>query len=341
MNKPRIDTMEQLSVAIGVSRPTLSRYFQDPALIKEKTAARIEKALERYDYRPNIYAINQNRKLTKNVGIVVPFMADPVFAELARITEQLCVEAGYRPTLFSSHGQPEHELDILETILSMKPAGLLLAPLGRASDAVAVKRLCADVPTVLFDSNINDMDLTFVGSNNMQFTGLAVDYLCRTGTPPSFFEMQTPPNPNANKRRLGYLEAMARLGHEPTVISVEGTGWAFEEIGRQGGFKALEEGLFESGTVLCSNDRLAIGLLSACYEKGIKVGYAADCTIRVAGQDDHPFSRYTCPSLTTIAYDYEAVSRRAVEALFAVIEGDEPPEKTTLLDGRLIMRRSA
>ncbi|MFT5743519.1 MAG: DNA-binding LacI/PurR family transcriptional regulator, partial [Paracoccaceae bacterium] len=42
MSKPRINTMEELSVAIGVSRPTLSRYFQDPTRIKATTVARIE-----------------------------------------------------------------------------------------------------------------------------------------------------------------------------------------------------------------------------------------------------------------------------------------------------------
>lgn len=341
MQDSKIKNMEAFASVSGISRPTVSKYFNDPDSVRASTRARIEAALERYDYRPNIYAMNQNRKLTKNVGIIVPFMADPVFAELARITEQLCVAAGYRPTLFSSHGEPAHELDILETVLSMKPAGLLIAPLGRASDKEAIARFSAEVPTVLFDSNITDVDLTFVGSDNAQFTDLAVEYLCRTGPPPCFFEMKTPPNPNANKRRLGYIEAMKRLGHAAQVIAVEGSGWAFEEFGRLGGLKALDEGLFESGSVLCSNDRLAIGLLSACYEQGVKVGTAPDCGLRVAGQDDHPFSRYTCPSLTTIAYDYEAVSSRAVEALFAIIEGGTPPPKSTLLEGRLIMRGSA
>ena len=53
MPKPRIKTMEDLSVAIGVSRPTLSRFFQDPALVKAKTVARIEAGLERVEYVPN------------------------------------------------------------------------------------------------------------------------------------------------------------------------------------------------------------------------------------------------------------------------------------------------
>ncbi|MGC1504219.1 MAG: substrate-binding domain-containing protein, partial [Sulfitobacter sp.] len=95
--------------------------------------------------------------------------------------------------------------------------------------------------------------------------------------------------------------------------------------------------------ILCSNDRLAIGLLTACYEKGLRVGREAGCDLRIAGQDDHPFSRFTCPPLTTIAQDYDAVSRRAVQTLFDVVESGEQsrPHETVLYEGKLIMRQSA
>ncbi len=333
--------MEEFAAVSGISRPTVSKYFHDPASVRVSTRSRIEAALERYDYRPNIYAMNQNRKLTKSVGIVVPFMADPFFAEIARNLEQRCIDAGYRPTLFSAHGQPSFETDILDNLLSLKPAGVLMAPLGRNSNKSAIEKFCAEVPTVLFDSEIPDLGLAFVGSDNPQFSMHIVDYLCRTGQPPCFFEMKNPSNPNANKRRQGYLDAMEQLGHTPQIVSIAGNGWDIEEIGRQGGHAALVTQQFGSNTVLCSNDRLAIGLLTACYETGISVGRDPKCAIRVAGQDDHPFSRFTCPPLTTIAQDYDAISRRAVESLFAAVEGDENPRKTTLFDGKLIMRDSA
>ena len=341
MAEPKIKNMEEFAAVSGISRPTVSKYFHNPDSVRATTRARIEAALEQYDYRPNIFAMNQNRKLTRNLGIVVPYLADPFFAEIARTIEERCIAAGYRPTLFSSHGESGLEDEILESLRSLKPAGVLLAPLGRASNRTKIEKFCADVPTVLFDSNIQDMGLAFVGSNNPQFSMLIVDYLCRTGEPPCFFEMKSPSNPNANRRRQGYLDAMARLGHEPVVVQAEGHGWEFEEIGRREGGKALSSAQFTTNTVLCSNDRLAIGFLTACFENNIRVGREAGCEIRVAGQDDHPFSRFTCPPLTTVAQDYDAISRQSVDTLFSVIEGEKREHTTTLFEGRLVMRHSA
>ncbi|SDX63436.1 transcriptional regulator, LacI family [Ruegeria halocynthiae] len=341
MADDKIRNMEEFARMSGISRPTVSKYFNDPASVRASTRTRIEAALEQYDYRPNIYAMNQNRKLTKNVGVVVPLLSDPYFAEIARNLEQRCIAAGYRPTLFSSHGDPAFEVEVLETLRSLKPAGVLLAPLGRASDRKALEKFCEDVPTLIFDSSVDEIGLAFVGSDNFQFTAHITDYLCRTGEPPCFFEMKTPANPNAHRRRQSYLNAMEEFGHSPDVISVEGEGWGFEEIGRLGGHEVLDQGRFSTNTILCSNDRLAIGLLTACYEKNIRVGRGDDCAIRVAGQDGHPHSRYTCPPLTTISHNYDAVSQTAAEALFTAIEGQVSPWKSTRLEGKLILRDSA
>ncbi|RSK36809.1 LacI family transcriptional regulator [Rhodovulum iodosum] len=341
MGTKKIRNMEEFAAVSGLSRPTVSKYFHDPGSVRSSTRTRIEAALEKYDYRPNIFAINQNRKLTKNVGIVVPYLADPFFAEIARNIEQRCINAGYRPTLYSAHGNQALENDILDSLRSLKPAGVLLAPLGRASDASAVEKFCADIPTVLFDSSLEALGLAYIGSDNPQFSMLIVDYLCRTGEPPCFFEMATPSNPNANKRRAGYIHAMQRLGQEPKIVKAAGEGWNFEEIGLRGGAKALAEGQFATNTVLCSNDRLAIGFLTACCEAGLRVGHEPGCRIRVAGQDDHPFARYTCPPLTTVAQDYEAISRHAAETLFRMIDGAPMPKDSKLFEGRLVMRVSA
>ena len=341
MKVRKIRNMEEFAEVSGISRPTVSKYFNDPESVRASSRERIESALEKYDYRPNIFAINQNRKLTKNVGIVVPYLADPFFAELARFVEQCCIEEGFRPTLYSAHGDPAVEAEILDSLRSLKPSGVLIAPLGRSSDRDAVARFCDEVPTVLFDGTIPGVDAPFVGSDTPQFTRLIVDYLCRTGEPPCFFEIKAAANPNANKRRAGYVKAMEALGQTPMIVQVTGQGWAFEEVGRREGAQALAAGKFTTNTVLCSNDRLAIGFLTACYETGHKVGRGKGSTIRVAGQDDHPIARYTCPPLTTIAQDYEAISRTAVAKLLNRIEGSENNDKATLFEGRLLMRESA
>jgi len=343
MNHPKIRTMEEFAAACGISRPTVSKYFNDPNSVRKSTRERIEAALERFDYRPNMYAMNVNRRMTKNIGIVIPYLADPFFAEIVRVIERRCTSAGFFPLLFSSHGEQTFENEILDSLRSLKPAGVLLAPLGRISDKSAIEAFCRDVPTVLFDSNIEGIGAAFIGSDNYSFVSQTVEYLTRTGEPPCFFEMRHPANPNANKRRTAYLSMMERLKLEPHVIRIGGTSWGFEEIGRLGGLKLLEEDALPTNTVLCSNDRLAIGFLSACFEKGVRVGRTGGCDLRVASHDDHPFSQFTCPSLTTAAHDYTAVSDHAVETLFQLVEsgGRFDSRKETLFPARMVMRDSA
>jgi DNA-binding LacI/PurR family transcriptional regulator len=343
MGSRKIKNMEQFAEVSGISRPTVSKYFHNPDSVRKSTRGKIEAALEEYDYRPNIFAINQNRKLTKTIGIVVPYLSDPFFAEIARNIERRCIDAGFWPTLFSSHGSQQFENDVLDTLRSLKPAGVLLAPLGRKSDRRVIEKFCADVPTVLFDSNIEGMGAAFVGSDNYSFVSQSVNYLTRSGDAPTFFEMRSPANPNANKRRNAYLDVMKELGHTPSIIQIEGEGWDFEEIGYQGALRLLASDELTSDTILCSNDRLAIGFLSAAFEKGVRVGLGPDCIMRVASHDDHPFSRFTGPSLTTVGHDYERVSNHSVEALFKLIENDgEFDERTErIFPAHLILRASA
>ncbi len=339
----KIRTMEEFASVCGVSRPTVSKFFNDPKSVRKSTRDRIEAALEQFDYRPNIYAINQNRQQTKNIGLVVPNLIDPFFAGIARIIEGMIVDAGFNPLLLSSHRGPEQEVANLEYLKALKPAGTLIAPLGRASDKRALAAFAQEFPTVLFDANIEGVGEAFFGSDNDQSIGLMVEYLCRTGAPPVFFEVKTPINPNALKRRAAYIAAMERLSQTPHLIQVDGEGWDFESIGFQGGKRVLSERQLPTNTVLCSNDRLAIGFLSAAFESGLRVGLGAGSAIRIAGHDDHPFSRFTCPSLTTVTQDYEAIAKSSVRTLLRLIEsGDRSEERVVkLFEGRLIMRGSA
>lgn len=343
MSDQQIRNMEDFAAVSGISRPTVSKYFNDPQSVRATTRERIEKALDKYDYRPNIYAVNQNRRMTKNIGVMVPYLADPFFAEIARNIEMMLIEAGFRPIVLSSHGSTELEAENLDTLRSLKPAGVLMAPLGRASDKRAVERFCRDVPTILFDSNMEGMGEAFIGSDNVSFVEKTVDYISKSGSPPCFFEMKNPANPNANKRRNAYIAAMESRGMEPQVVSIDGDGWAFEEIGRQGAHHVLETGQLPTNTVICSNDRLAIGFLAACYERGLRVGRNDDCALRVASHDDHPFSRFTCPALTTAAHDYDSVSKGSVDTLFELIEnGARFKERTeTVYPAKLIVRASS
>ncbi|MEE4189078.1 MAG: LacI family DNA-binding transcriptional regulator, partial [Roseobacter sp.] len=285
MKQEKVRTMEDFAALSGISRPTLSKFFNDPASVRKTTRVRIEDALSRFDYTPNFYAINQNRQLTRNIGIVVPYLADPFFAEVARKLEPLCSKAGFNPILLSSHGDPDIEAANLESLKSIRPAGVLLAPLSRRSRRDEVEAFCRDVPTVVFDCDIESVGDAFYGSNKTQSIGVIVEYLCRTGEPPAFFEMPNAPNPNAGKLHIAYEEKMLALGKTPVFLSAQGKSWDFEAIGYAEGKRMIEARVLPTNTVLCSNDRLAIGFLAAAYDSGLRVGLGDGHALRVAGHD--------------------------------------------------------
>ncbi|MFK7792693.1 MAG: LacI family DNA-binding transcriptional regulator [Devosiaceae bacterium] len=344
MPDTKIKTMEEFATVSGISRPTVSKYFFDPNSVRPKTRARIEEALEQYDYTPNVYAVNQNRRATRTIGIIVPYLTDPFFGEVARAIERDVIDAGFRPIVFSSHGETGLELENLESLMSLKPAGALLAPLGRNSDLAMLERFCDSVPTVLFDSNIDALGLAFVGTDNQQSVATIVRYLCETGEPPCLFENRRAPNPNVRAKLNAYVGTMNSLGHEPHITYVDGDGWDFERIGFEGGMEALKNRAFSTNTILCGNDRLAVGLLAAAYEEGMRVGRGDGCALRVAGHDDHPFSRFTCPPLTTVSQNTARVAHSSVGRLISQLEtGDieAQPRQTILFDGELVIRASA
>jgi len=90
MGHPKVRNMEEFASLSGISRPTISKYFNDPDSVRPTTRAKIEASLKKHDYQPNVFAMNQNRRTTKNIGVVVPNLADPFFSEIGRRRRASC-----------------------------------------------------------------------------------------------------------------------------------------------------------------------------------------------------------------------------------------------------------
>jgi DNA-binding LacI/PurR family transcriptional regulator len=334
-------TMEEFAKSCGVSRPTLSKYFDDPTSVKPATRQRIETALRSSDYQPNLYARNLNRKRTRNIGIVVPTIADPFYSEMVNRIELRLRDEGYWPIVISSHGSRELEVEATRTILSLKVSGALVAPLGLKSDQRVLRKLTQTIPIVYFDTYV-DGDTPFVGNNNMQSVSTIVDYLCRSGDPPVYFDIPHV-NHNSPERLASYISTMERLGHEPVVIGdTREYTWDFERIGYEQTQAMLAKGGLPAKTLLCANDRLAFGIMAAAFSHGLKIGRKRGSDLRIAAHDDHPLSRYTCPALTTMAQDFTSMAGRSVEMLLSLLDdNDDVVAGKVNLDATLVMRQSA
>ena len=344
MRVKKITTMEEFAQAVRLSRPTVSKYFHDPASVRAKTRARIEAVLKQTGFRPNIFAVNLNRRRSKIIGLIVPDPTDPFYMTLAQRIETEATEAGYLALVLSSNGRPEVEARAIETITALNVAGAIIAPLGEKSQHDRLKSLAQEIPLIFVDSPLDD-EGPFVGTNNHQSIPLIVDYLCRSGDQPTYFD--TPQlNNNAIDRRNAYIEAMEKLGLQPQFADrVPSNQFDFEKASFDTAARALREGGFPTRTVLCANDRVAFGVLAAMYQAGKKVGFGPDCDFRVAGHDNQRLSAYTCPPLTTVSQDCDEMGRIALKMLLAGIDQGEIAGRDgasrVLLDGALVLRKSA
>jgi DNA-binding LacI/PurR family transcriptional regulator len=342
-----IKTMEDFSELVGLSRPTVSKYFNDPSSVRRKTRDLIEDALKKSGFRPNMFAVNLNRRRSNIIGVIIPNSTDPFYMALTRRIELIANDAGFLAFVLSSDGKAGMEDKAIKTFKSMNVAGAIIAPLGVKSHHATLEQLGQSIPLVYVDSPLDETS-AFVGTNNRQSFNLIVDYLCRSGEPPCYFGMPEV-NTNAATRRSAYIEAMTQFRVTPEIVDISETAtWDFERFGFEETERILSsQAGFASKTILCANDRVAFGVIAAAYQKGLKVGHGADCDLRVAGHDDHPLSRYACPPITTVAQNYNEIGRLSIELLLNKLGEPIAPstsaiaEERILLTAELMLRSSA
>lgn len=346
VGKAKIHTMSELSKAIGISRPTLARYFEDESSVLPSTAKKIEIALESVDYVYNFLATRQNRKSTGLIGVVIPQFEDLFYASLLDSIEAAASDAGFTMITQCSHGAGDSEEKAIRKLRSMNVDGAIVAPLGSGSGSEEMMKASSDFPIVFADSQPAEFpaNTDFVGTNNLNSIGVMVDYLCRTGDAPIYLSMPKL-NSNAVERRDAYFHHMKQRGHEgeliPTSDGMET--WQFERYGFEVMDAHFSQGRYGEATILCANDRIAIGAIRAANTHGlIARGGQSPRPLRIAGHDDHPLSRYIFPALTTVAQEVDGIGKDAVALLVQRVKnGHHVDVQKILREGVLRIRESA
>jgi DNA-binding LacI/PurR family transcriptional regulator len=337
----KIQTMDEFSRTIGLSRPTVSRYFNNAESVRADTRKRIEAAIKEFNYSPNFLASGLTRRRARAIGIIVPSIVDAFFSELVSTIELIAETKGYLSVLQCSHNDPAMERRALSRLLSMDVAGIAMAPLGFTSDVEIVEKAMGQVPILFMDSRLN-AGTPYIGTNNRQSISTMVDYLCRSGAPPALFTMPAV-NANVVERRDAYLERMAALGHEARILNPETAtiGDEYEQYGFERFLTLPPDRIDGVKTILCPNDRVAFGLLAAAERLGLKVGNTSQDDIRVAGHDGQRFGAFASPSLTTSAQNTKAIGEMVANILTGLGRGARLPDHDVLFDGSLLVRDSA
>jgi DNA-binding LacI/PurR family transcriptional regulator len=138
---------------------------------------------------------------------------------------------------------------------------------------------------------------------------------------------------------------MEELGVEPRIIGEKAfdNQGPYEAHGQAVLDRAFSSGELTDQSILCANDRVAIGALRAASQHGLEPGAQRRGGVRIMGHDDYPLCPFLVPSLTTVEQNLEGIGSRAVRLLTDKIHGETTPDRqiVELFDGTLKVRESA
>lgn len=323
-------SLAEVARAAGVSKMTASRVLRDEGGYSEKTRDLVMAKVDQLGYVPNRLAtVFAGDQTSTFVGVSIPDLGNEVFAQVLEGIDHKLGSFGYQTVLGLTRHTIEEEEAWIETVLSWKPAGLILT--GRSHSARALELLRnAALPVVeIWDLNSSPLDVS-VGINHYDCGFEMGRYLVGLGY-----------------RSLGYVgtrhntanAATARLeGFTKAVTDGGGT------VARQfclhdtasyyPGFYGTEQLLASGAAIDCiyfQNDAMAFGGLQYCG----KLGLTVPSDIGIAGWGDMPIAAVLQQRLTSIHVSHIKLGQAAAEAMVARITG-EPHDTARDVGFRLV-----
>jgi len=340
-------TIQDVAKAAGVSSTSISNYLNGRMdEMRLETQQRIAKAIKEIGYTPNSAARQLKTGNAPILGLLVPSVVNPYFAELAVAVDAAAQKKGFRVVLCNTQRKPERELAFVRELVAYGVRGILAASVMQNTEAM-IGLIRQGIAFVLFetlgaDPAIDRVDV--VSMNNTMAAEKAVDCLVALGHTSIAYATATPLTPHRVSRLQGYRNALQRfrLG-EGVVITDEDLPshtYAHNDADlAQFGHVAAAQILTmqpRPTAVIAMNDLVALGMMSAFLEQGVKI--PAD--ISVVGIDDIQLSSFTFPTLTTIRQPYVQIAESAIERICARLEDPTRAGATIALDPALVLRAS-
>ncbi|GAA2225667.1 LacI family DNA-binding transcriptional regulator [Herbiconiux moechotypicola] len=302
--------MADVAARAGVSKKTVSNYFNGYRYMRPDTRARIEAAVVELNYKMNISARNLSSGRTGTISLAIPELAHPYFAELAQAVVSAAQLHDLNVLVEVTDGDREHELEILNGSRGRSVDGLIFGPLALEPSDIDSARI--DVPTVLIGDRVHRGRFDFVSVDNEAGAHAATRHLIDAGhtriAALGFDEDLSPTA--AAQRQHGYLRALAEAGLPvDPALTIGPLVW-----NRAGGADGVRR-LLASGAafdaVFGFNDAIALGAMSELSHHGLRV----PDDVALMGFDDVQDAAYSVPGLTTVDSGRDWVARTAVDLL--------------------------
>ena len=319
------ETLATMAARLGCSQTTISRVLNgkgEKYRISDDTVKKVLAEALRCNYSPSLLAQNLRRSRTQTIGLLIPSVANPFFADMASVIINEAHARHFTTIVVDMMEDGSNQDEAVAAVLSRQVDGMIVIPC--AANSTLLEEIDREVvPIVLVDRYYENAPLSYVTTNNYDGGLMATDLLivnrhkhiaCIQGDP------ETMPN---RMRVKGYRQAMESAGLA-----------AYETI--TGNEFSIQNGYFETKLLLGSTPRptaifalsntILLGAIKAIREAGLRIPE----DVSIISFDNNKYLDYMVPPITRVSQPVEDMARLASRILFEKINEKKPEQVTRL-----------
>ena len=335
--------MKDIARDLGVSIVTVSKALRNHPDISKATRERVLQRVQELSYRPNLTARSLVTGRSSLIGLIVPDLIHPFFADVAKGLSLALRQKGYFLVLSSSEEDPELEQQEVEHILAHRLDALVIASCQTGGESLRRVQQ-GDTPIILIDRFFKDFKSHFVGSDDYAAGKLATEHLLEAGCK-RIAHVRGPETSVGNRRLKGFVDTLKRHSVELPAkyvvpvqqVDVEGLLTGADAL------KQLQQQPHFPDGIFCYNDVLGVGVVTEAIRQGIRVPE----DLAVIGCGNLHYDTQIRIPLSSIDQRSREIGSRAAAMTLDILSTDEDAEseaarefRNVILQPRLVARES-
>ena len=323
-------TLRDVAREARVSTMTASRVVNGAHSVRAATAVRVQAAIEKLGYRPDLAARALKGRSTRTIALMIADISNPFYSDCARAVEEVARSHGYAVILCATDERADVERERIELLERRRVDGLLLVPASDRSGALD-DSYRARLPIVALDRPLRGMSADTVLVRNRAGARAATRHLIGHGHRRIAYLGAGSHLYTTKTRSEGYRTEMRAAGLVPQVVTDVPSALAAKSAAM-----ALLRAPDPPTAFFAMNNLIVIGALEALEECGRNVPR----DVAVVGFDDFALASLLRPRLTLVRHSAADLGHTAARLLFDRLQTPELPPRRVILPADLIVRES-
>lgn len=318
----------------GVSRSTVSRVLSGALNVSPQAVRAVTAASAQLGYRPDPIARALRGASTGCIGMIVPGIGNPFFAELMEAVERALQLVDVELIVSDSQNNVDNELRRVTSLVARKVDALIIIPVDHEASAAALGRAADVMPVVQLDRQVDGFGGDYVGVDNTAGVRAVLAHLAGNGIDHVVFVSGDTSTSTGASRLAAFESGLRRLSHLHADAHLLGS-FTFD-YGRKSVGELLARGAVPQA-IVCGSDIVALGVMRELRAQGLSV--PAD--VMATGFDGIAFHELSEPSLTTVRQPIAEIAEEAVRLLLARLGGERGAPRRNEVTPTLRVRQSS